>query len=70
MNVQVFDSDFISTNYDVSRFFSLVLFFFRDCESSSTPLNATENINKCTISIIIESEIRILKHYFQLEYEV
>ena len=70
MNVQVFDSDFISTNYDVSRFFSLVLSFFRDCESSSTLLNATENINKCTISIIIESEIRILKHYFQLEYEV
>ena len=70
MNVQVFDSDFISTNYDVSRFFSLVLFFFRDCESSSTLLNATENINKCTISIIRESEIRILKHYFQLEYEV
>ena len=70
MNVQVFDSDFISPNYDVSRFFSLVLFFFRDCESSSTLLNATENINKCTISIIIESEIRILKHYFQLEYEV
>lgn len=70
MNVQVFDSDFISTNYDVSRFFSLVLFFFRDCESSSTLLNATENINKCTISIIIESEIRILKQYFQLEYEV
>ena len=70
MNVQVFDSDFISTNYDVSRFFSLVLLFFRNCESSSTLLNATENINKCTISIIIESEIRILKHYFQLEYEV
>ena len=70
MNVQVFDSDFISTNYDVSRFFSLVLFFFRDCESSSTLLNAKENINKFTISIIIESEIRILKHYFQLEYEV
>ena len=70
MNVQVFDSDFISTNYDVSRFFYLFLLFFRDCESSSTLLNATENINKCTISIIIESEIRILKHYFQLEYEV
>ena len=70
MNVQVFDSDFISTNYDVSRVFFFFFFFFRDCESSSTLLNATENINKCTISIIIESEIRILKHYFQLEYEV